>query len=739
MKNIFLFIFVFISFSAISQPIPKPTTPGTNIGLIGVGTDASPYVLNAAKDSLNLTLLSFVVPDSVVVIGHSYYQGTGGYVSGTGFRTATSDTTVSTYLTADWGIPFINQALGGSGSWRAAANFNTYVNNNTAHAVLFDATLNDTRRGGSSDATGRKIINCLQSIFVNQFSKNNQDGGCTSCLVTRYGTWSTVYTAAALGGKSVNKGAFTTTNNDSITYGPFTDTTVYVRLMGADGTTNTYATFDIYIDNVLKGHYTENFQTDGISDGVYDNKRIPMALIYTGLGAGPHTIKVVNTSATSGTLYLVVDGFGTLRDATTATPFILGEAAYLNSAGYAVTPSSGSTAATDIMNAKIDSLVATWPQSYPVFVAKLYNYLNTTTGLGPDNIHPNNTGDKQLESGYLGVVPSLTSPTTGAILKAGFDHYAVTYKGVSKKLAWLTDLPAAGNVSSVANSDATLNISPTSGAVVASLNLNHANTWAQPQTENKIILASTGSGDNPGIYNSNSTTGGYAVTTIYPQTGTNVAGQLYLVPKGTGTAGLLFGINLFNKDFIASSSNAEFLQINSTGTAGYLFNSTATGTGTARAISLSVGTHTDQFKLKTDGSISMSGTPVGTGTALMKAADSTIVQMPLSSGSYTPTVTTSTNCAAATQTVAIYTRIGNIVHVNIRGSVTATASATDCAFTVTLPVGTNINVASNEGSGMVGDTIPASVSASSGTVMIIHYLPASTSATPYGISFDYSL
>jgi hypothetical protein len=48
-----------------------------------------------------------------------------------------------------------------------------------------------------------------------------------------------------------------------------------------------------------------------------------------------------------------------------------------------------------------------------------------------------------------------------------------------------------GVVSSVANSDTTLTISPTTGAVVASLNLGHANTWTANQTfpANSISLA----------------------------------------------------------------------------------------------------------------------------------------------------------------------------------------------------------------------------------------------------------
>lgn len=47
-----------------------------------------------------------------------------------------------------------------------------------------------------------------------------------------------------------------------------------------------------------------------------------------------------------------------------------------------------------------------------------------------------------------------------------------------------------GAVTSVSNSDGTLTISPTTGAVVASLNLSHANTWTAQQTFPSIVIAS---------------------------------------------------------------------------------------------------------------------------------------------------------------------------------------------------------------------------------------------------------
>lgn len=54
-----------------------------------------------------------------------------------------------------------------------------------------------------------------------------------------------------------------------------------------------------------------------------------------------------------------------------------------------------------------------------------------------------------------------------------------------------TTTPSGGAVSSVSNSDGTLTISPTTGAVVASLALGHANTWTVGQSVNPGTLGGT--------------------------------------------------------------------------------------------------------------------------------------------------------------------------------------------------------------------------------------------------------
>ena len=92
-----------------------------------------------------------------------------------------------------------------------------------------------------------------------------------------------------------------------------------------------------------------------------------------------------------------------------------------------------------------------------------------------------------------------------------------------------------GAVSSVANSDGTLTISPTTGAVVASLNLAHANTWSAIQT---FSTAPTFSGLTGYVYANGASQVG-AATTIPLGSVVSTAGTLAPLYLANATSGLL--------------------------------------------------------------------------------------------------------------------------------------------------------------------------------------------------------
>jgi hypothetical protein len=64
--------------------------------------------------------------------------------------------------------------------------------------------------------------------------------------------------------------------------------------------------------------------------------------------------------------------------------------------------------------------------------------------------------------------------------------------GSSPNTLIISATAGGGGVSSVTNSDGSLSISPTTGAVIASLNLAHANTWTGTQTFGNIAIYTSG-------------------------------------------------------------------------------------------------------------------------------------------------------------------------------------------------------------------------------------------------------
>lgn len=98
----------------------------------------------------------------------------------------------------------------------------------------------------------------------------------------------------------------------------------------------------------------------------------------------------------------------------------------------------------------------------------------------------------------VSISPTWSGTHTFSNTIAGTVTNGVVTTGSYANPSWITSLATSkltGNfAATVSNSDSTITISPTSGAVVASLNLNHANTWLQTQTSTKFITTTTTAG-----------------------------------------------------------------------------------------------------------------------------------------------------------------------------------------------------------------------------------------------------
>jgi hypothetical protein len=119
-----------------------------------------------------------------------------------------------------------------------------------------------------------------------------------------------------------------------------------------------------------------------------------------------------------------------------------------------------------------------------------------------------------------------------------------------------TAIGGSGAVSSVANSDGTLTISPTTGSVVSSLNLAHVNIWTPAGAASTPAVSYTGT-----VFTGGSTT--TTVPYLYMNYGT--------APTTWLTGGTIIGINL------PAASTANFIDLHSNGS-GSLFSVSSGGT-----------------------------------------------------------------------------------------------------------------------------------------------------------------
>lgn len=138
------------------------------------------------------------------------------------------------------------------------------------------------------------------------------------------------------------------------------------------------------------------------------------------------------------------------------------------------------------------------------------------------------------------------------------------------------------------------------------------------------------------------------------------------------------------------------------------------------------------------------GTGIISGTAFHNnsAAQGGAAQQDIRSGTYTPTLTNTTNVAASTPHVTQWMRVGNVVTVAGNVTITATASATNTILGMSLPVASNITGDENLGgcaqNTTAGDQPSVSISGGASTdTALFQFTPNTTSARTYSFTFTY--
>lgn len=217
----------------------------------------------------------------------------------------------------------------------------------------------------------------------------------------------------------------------------------------------------------------------------------------------------------------------------------------------------------------------------------------------------------------VGTLNGLIKGTTGVlgVATAGTDYLAPTGSG-----SGLTGIPTT-----VSNADGTLTISPTTGAVVASLALGHANTWTGQQTFNtsapifgtmtagSVLFAGTSgvlSQDNANLfYNATNHTLGLGTTTQptnYLLDLTSASKQQVVFSDGTLTSDQWAVRNSGGTLYFGTSSPSTYST------------STPSGISIASAAStqLGVGTTSPWRTLSVTGTVGMDGLTTSTGTVV---------------------------------------------------------------------------------------------------------------------------
>jgi len=145
------------------------------------------------------------------------------------------------------------------------------------------------------------------------------------------------------------------------------------------------------------GKSTANATTDGISDGSNDNVRAPFILHFGGLTDSLHTIKITVTTAN----IVSLDYFGNLKSPRFSTPLFMVQAPKMNATGYATAPALATDSIINQLNSELTNVIAEFSSDYPIINAKTNDYYNIITGISADNIHPNDTGYRQIYSAIL--------------------------------------------------------------------------------------------------------------------------------------------------------------------------------------------------------------------------------------------------------------------------------------------------------------------------------------------------
>lgn len=322
--------------------------------------------------------LSFI--NSPLFIGDSYTVGIG--------ASPISESFVNK-LTVNNNIVAQNGGISGVGAWRACSQyFQTRPSSLSVNPTVWLCGFNDLRRAGNNSATYEKIKGALKSVILNTWANSFTPAS----TVTNTGTWSN---ATGYGGKcegtSTGSARQSSTVGNTLTYTSPASSNIVIGCFGSDGTISDCGRFTVTIDGVLVDTFTPNGKTDGVSDGVYNNAITQNCLFYENLSNTTHTVVVTLLDAKP----TIIDYFGTIGEPNLNPAVFVLDIPKMTTAGYATAPANASDAIMNLGIAAQKSVIDLFINR-PIIQVFTNDYLNLSTDISGDNVHPNNLGHTHI-------------------------------------------------------------------------------------------------------------------------------------------------------------------------------------------------------------------------------------------------------------------------------------------------------------------------------------------------------
>lgn len=287
-------------------------------------------------------------------------------------------------------MTLLNHSMGGldieAACYEVSNNIRPGVNK---YMQVFAGGYNLLRYAGNNDSAYKQLQDGIRSIIGTNLIDTIFYGN--NARITQHGTWGTT-TYNSYGGKSGafgGLGLYSNTLNDSLKIN-ITGDAIIVGYINQIATGGESGTFNIYVDNVLRKTINAK-NACGVSDGTYTNQTTPGAVLVSGLGAGMHTVRIVNTQAK----YIYFDYIATTKATNKCAPVIISLIPKMTAAGYAVSPSNANDAIFNKGDSVIMEVVNEF-SNYPATVSYPNDHFNPVTMTQGDNVHPTEDGQAAL-------------------------------------------------------------------------------------------------------------------------------------------------------------------------------------------------------------------------------------------------------------------------------------------------------------------------------------------------------